>query len=276
MKKTLIAMAVAGVVSAPAFAGVGGSAALGYWGSDDYNDGTAKVGEAMVGGVLVLNASGEAQTNGGATVYGSMSLSASGQENGVGSTLATTGTVVGIKGGFGNISIGDGGSGAHMGQLAGDRYDVTDGGRYRHSFGYTNTFGPITMRATTDLSDTGVDTFGLQGVFGGVTVGVGTEDEDTVIGAAMSFGDVSLAIHSTSWDASNDDSLAIKVSYSAGDVSASYQTETMDDADTTKNQLDVSYNLGGGAAISLRNRDQDATGTSIYSNYTRILLSVGF
>jgi len=269
-------MAVAGVVSAPVHADVGGSIAYGYWDVDG--------GDSTMGGVIVLNGSGEATTNGGSTVYGNVSLSSSGQELGNwGGSMGLTGVVVGIKGDFGNVSLGDGGSGAHLGQLAGDRWDVTDGARYRHAIGYTNSFEGITFRVTSDPSsddattplvdESGVNSFGLQGTFGGVTVGFGQEDDDSVIGASMSFGDIGLAIHQVSWDATDDTSLAIKVSYSAGAVSASYVTDTMDDADITKSQLDVSYDLGGGAAIKLRNRAADVGGGT---EYTRILLSVGF
>ena len=280
MKKTLIAMAVAGVVSAPVHAGVSGSMAYGYWDKGDTIEldptdplfGTViAVGDSMMGGILVLSASGESTTNGGSTVYGNFSLSASGQELGNwDGSYGSTGVVVGIKGDFGNISLGDGGSGAHLGQLAGDRMDVTRGDNYRHAIGYTNSFEGITIRATSDPSETGENTFGLQGVFGGVTVGFGKEADDTVIGAAMSFGDIGLAIHSTDWDAINESSLAIKVSYSAGDLSASYQTEDLDGY--VKSQLDVSYSLGGGAAVSLRNRADDSDS----GEYTRILLSTSF
>lgn len=271
MKKTLIAMAVAGVVAGPVSADVGGSAAMGYW--DNPN------GEAAVGSILVLNMSGETTTNGGSTVYGNVSLSASGQEVGVGSTLATTGSVVGIKGDFGNVSFGDGGSGAHLAQFAGDRHDVTQTARYRHAIGYTNSFGDITFRVTMDPGednvatpvDEGYTSMGVQGTFGPVTVGYGMEADDSVFGAKMSFGDFGLAMHQTDWDDIDDTSLAIKVSYSAGDISASYQTE--DKADVVRSQLDVSYDLGGGAAISLRNRASDVPADG---EYTRVLLSVGF
>ncbi len=269
-------MAVAGAVAGPAQAGISGSLAMGYW---DYSDADT-TNDSKVGAVYVINVAGEAQTNAGATVYGSLSLSGSDQEIGTGATVTTTGGVVGIKGGFGNVSIGDGGSGAHYGQFAGDRFDVTQGARYRHAIGYTNTFGPVSVRVTTDPSEDGENSFGIKGTFGMVTVGAGQEGDDTTIGASASLGAFGLAIHSTSWDAAStsgvaadDTSLAIKASYSAGDLSASYQTESLDDGDNTRGQLDIAYDLGGSTAVKLRHRTDDVTDSN---EYTRLLLSISF
>lgn len=281
MNKTLIALAVAGVVAAPmaAQAEIGGYAQIGYW--DKTVDGPS------LGGIIGITMSGEATTDGGSTVYGFVSLTASGQDIGVGSPLATTGSVVGIKGDFGNISFGDGGSGAHLAQFAGDAHDVTVSARYRHSFGYTNTFGDIKFRVTQDISDDwdkslgspgdqeGATTVGVQGTFGGVTVGFGQEDEDTVVGAKMSFGDISLAIHSTDWDNGDDSTPAIKVSWSSGRTSLSYFTEdrTIGGVDNTRTQIDGSYSLGGGASVKLRVRTDDLNDGR---EYTRLMLAISF
>ncbi len=280
MKKSLIALAVAGAVSAPAFADVGGFGGMGLKATDDGTN-----SDTQVIGIFGLNASGETQTDGGSTVYGNLSLTSSnGEMHGQnGGNFSVTGAVVGIKGDFGNLFLGNGGSGVHYAQLAGDRFDVSDSDRTKNAIGYDNTFGAISFRVTSDPSDSngetvigageGTTSVGLQGVFGGVTVGVGQEEDDTTVGASMGFGDIGLAIHSTQWDVADDDSLAIKISYSAGAVSAYYMTETMDGTDNTRGQLQIGYSLGGGAALTLRNRTDDLVDAN---EYTRLMLSLGF
>ncbi len=280
MKKSLIALAVAGAVSVPAFADVSGFGSMGLKATDD---GTTS--DTQIVGIFGLATSGETQTDGGSTVYGNLSLTSSnGEMHGrTGADFSVTGAVVGIKGDFGNIFLGNGGSGVHYAQLAGDRFDVSDSDRTKNSIGYDNTFGNISFRVTSDPSESngetvigageGTTSIGIQGVFGGVTVGVGQEEDDTTVGAAMSFGDVGLALHTTSWDVADDSSLAIKVSYSAGAVSAYFMTETMDDADVTRSQLQVGYSLGGGASVTFRSRMDDATEAN---EYTRILLGMSF
>ncbi|MDH5353184.1 MAG: porin [Gammaproteobacteria bacterium] len=278
-------MAVAGVVSAPAFAEVSGFGSMGIKMTD-----SAGVSDTQVVGIFGLNASGEAQTNGGSTVYGNLSLTYSNGEvyGTTGADFTTTGAVVGIKGDFGNIHLGDGGSGIHLAQLAGDRMDVSVGGRTRNSIGYTNSFGDITFRVTSDPSESngvtasggipvsldaeGTTSVGIQGTFSGVTVGFGQEEDDSTVGAAMSFGDIGLAIHSTSWDLVDDSSVAVKLSYSAGDVSASFQTESFSDIDYDRSQIDVAYSLGGGASVKFRSRMDDDEA----NEYTRIMLGLNF
>ncbi len=277
MKKTLIAMAVAGVVAAPVQADIGGSLGMGILSGDVVD---------QVYGILVLNMNNEVMTDSGMTVYGNLSLSYDSPEPGnFNGAFAFTGLVVGIKGDFGNVHIGDGGSGVHLAQFAGDRFDVSQGGRYRHAIGYTGNFGGITVRATQDPNDGGpaattdedYTTFGIKGTFAGVEVGFGQEDEDTTIGARYGMGDWSFAVHSTEWDdatipvsGSDDSSIALKVGWSGGMVSASFQTEELNDR--TKSQIDAAYNLGGGAAVKLRIRMDDVDS----GEYTRLLLTVGF
>jgi hypothetical protein len=268
MKKTIIAMAIASVVSAPAYAAVGGFGSMGIKSSDA----VGVAGGTEIIGIFGLNASGSTETNGGSTVYGNLSLTSSNAEMSgqSGANFFVTGTVVGIKGGFGDVFFGNGGSGVHMAQLAGDRHDVSQGGRTRNGVGYQNSFGPVSLRVTTDPSDSGVSSMGVQGQVAGITVGVGMEDKDTTVGASMGFGAMSVAVHSTTWDAPSDTSVAVKLSYAAGDVSASFQTETL--ASNTKSQIDASYALGGGASVKLRSRmDDTKTG-----EYTRVMLGMSF
>jgi hypothetical protein len=269
MKKTIIAMAIASVVSAPAYAAVSGFGNMGI-------KSTTAVGAAggtEVIGIFGLNANGSVATNGGSTVYGNLSLTSSNAEmvGQTGANFFVTGAVVGIKGGFGDVFFGNGGSGVHMAQLAGDRHDVSQGGRTRNGIGYQNSFGDVSFRVTTDPSNNGVASMGVQGKFSGVTVGVGSEDKDTTVGASMGFGAMSVAVHSTTWDAPSDTSVAVKVGYSAGDVSASFQTEDL--AGNVRSQIDASYALGGGATMKLRSRTDDA---SAAGEYTRLMLGLSF
>ena len=187
-----------------------------------------------------------------------------------------------------------------MAQFAGDRFDVSDGKRYRQGFGYTGDFGGITVRATSDPSDDngtipadptatppvlqqdveGVTTFGIKGTFAGFEVGYGQEDEDVTIGVRYGMGDWTFAAHATEWDLATttqaqaapgeDSSVALLVGWSGGNWSASYQTEELNNR--TKSQFDGAYNLGGGAALKLRVRMDDIDA----DEYTRLLLTVGF
>jgi hypothetical protein len=270
MKKTIIAMAIAGVVSAPAYAGVSGFGNMGLKSTD--------AADTEVVGIFGLNANGSVETNGGSTVYGNLSLTSSNAEMSgqSGANFFVTGTVVGIKGGFGDIFLGNGGSGVHMAQLAGDRHDVSQGNRTRNAVGYQNSFGDVSFRVTSDMSKSngttaGVTSAGVQFKVAGITVGAGMEDADTTVGASMGFGAMSVAVHSTTWDVVSDSSVAVKLGYSAGDVSASFQTEDL--AGNVKSQLDASYALGGGATVKLRSRMDDAGAAG---EYTRVMLGLSF
>jgi len=284
MKKTLIAMAIAGVISAPVHAaGHSESPAIGGFGQMGVKS-TDAAGTEIIG-IFGITASGSTETNGGSTVYGNLSLTSSNAEMAGqnGSNFTVTGAVVGIKGGFGDVFLGNGGSGVHLAQFGGDRQDVSQGNRTRNGIGYQNSFGDLKVRVTTDLSDDnssatglqeGVNSMGVQYTVSGITLGAGTEGDDTTIGAKMSFGDIGVAVHSTSWDVAAADgdtgSLGMKLSYSSGDVSASYQAETF--GGRSKSQIDAAYSLGGGVSLKLRSRMDDVAS----GEYTRLMLAMGF
>jgi hypothetical protein len=276
MKKTIIALAVVGAFSTSVQAGVSGFAGFGYWSNPDATDADNANAKTRINGLFGLNMSSSVETDGGSTVYGNVSLTKSGGRAPMAQStqLWITGAHVGIKGAFGDVFLGNGGSGASHGQFAGDRHDVTINGRRNESVGYRNTVGPASFTVTMDPAKDGVSSMGVSGTFSGVTVGFGKEDKDTVVGAKMAFGAIGVALHKTTWDNGDDSGPAIKVSYSAGAISASYQTEsrTTGGVDNVRSQIDAAYSLGGGAAVKLRNRANDAN----TSQYTRILLTTSF
>jgi hypothetical protein len=276
MKKTIIALAVVGAFSTSVQAGVSGFAGFGYWTNPDAADTNNSDAKTRISGLFGLNMSSSVETDGGSTVYGNVSLTHSNQRAPQAKTIGlfVTGAHVGIKGAFGDVFLGNGGSGASHGQFAGDRHDVTINGRRNESMGYRNTVGPVSFTVTSDPAKDGVSSMGLSGTFSGVTVGYGKEDEDSVIGAKMDLGAIGLALHKTTWENGDDSGPAIKVSYSAGAMSASYQTEsrTSGGMDNVRSQLDAAYSLGGGAAVKLRHRTNDADS----GQYTRVLLTTSF
>ncbi len=293
MKKSLIALAVAGAVSAPAYAEFGGSINLGY-------KSTPATDEIVTGGII-LNYNGEVQTNGGSTVYSNVSYSHSGNDFQGKNDTIITGAVVGIKGGFGNISLGDGGNGGNYAEFADDNFDSTNG--HKESIGYANEFGPVSILITYDPTDVARDiawgdgedqntieyadtvlTYGAKVDIGPVTLGAsnasyGSDLDIMIFGAEAGFGDFGVAAHMASYDndANKPTNTAIELKWASGDFSAAFASHTLDyddstQDDNTRNEINIGYALGGGASINFRHRDDDA-GTW---EYDRIVLATSF
>ncbi|MEE9321823.1 MAG: porin [Granulosicoccus sp.] len=272
--KTAVAVAIAGIAAAPMIATadttLSGDVQLQIKGSDA--DGDAGDAQIAAGDVL-FGLVAEHELNSGLTGYGSLRFDYDALSNAGGSAVDAAGDAVkggpsgdsvyvGVKGGFGDLRVGEIPLAVEYGQVANDIFDV--GAEINGGISYTGSFGPVGLIANyspapnQDAMGVGVK-FGM----GGFNIGLGAEDRDELMNASagVSFGyaGASIALHYWTMEAAAgaDDltSIAAKVGYDFGDVSAAltYATQTDDGAvDESAIRLDLGYGLGGGMEISTR------------------------
>lgn len=285
--KTLVAVAIAGIAATPMIASadttLSGTVAIMLAGNDgDDGDVRVAVDDVMVGVVSTH------EMNNGLDAYGSLRIdlnSLSGADAGGGKA---DNVYVGIKGGFGDLRLGEVANAAEYGQVANDLHDID--GNSNGGISYTGTFGPATIGA--DWSPANNDdriAVGAKFSLGGFAIGVGgaTQDDTTKVsaGASFSLAGASVAVHY--WVRQPDGSdvepsaVAVKVGYGIGGVAAAvtYSQGTDIPADhETKIRLDLSYGLGGGMTVSSRinaNSDHTDAATDDVVDY-RLMFSKSF
>ena len=190
MKKTLISMAVAAaMVPAMAMADVtvSGVVQVGIGAND--GEGTDEI-HAQYGDVRINFAASE--DLGWATGYGNVRIDFDG--NNV--TGPSDVTKVGLKGDFGDISLGDVGSAVGKGLLGGDLFDSAPG--CSACVAYTNSFSGLGLKVALEPGgnpggvgeDWGMSIGADYSIAGGITLGAGTysrdEDSWTAVGAQYS------------------------------------------------------------------------------------------
>ncbi len=291
--KTAVAVAIAGIAAAPMIASadttLSGVVEIALQGTDITDD------ELEVGtGDVLFGIVAEHELNSGLTGYGSLRvdldrLSNQGSifvENGpgedddlnVGSVGTADAVYTGIKGGFGDVRIGEIPLAVEYGQVANDIFDV--GSEISGGLSYTGSFGPVGLVA--NFSPEGSqDALGLGAKFGigGFSIGLGAEQrgaDDLVNGAAgVSFAMAGASINAHYWskevaEGTGDgdlESISVQAGYGFGGVNAVLTFSTLeDDGATDKDaiRLDLGYALGGGTLLSTRitqnndNNDTDA------------------
>ncbi|ASJ75948.1 porin [Granulosicoccus antarcticus] len=294
--KTAVAVAIAGIAAAApmivsADTTLSGVVELTLQGSDvDATDEDPLAGDLRVGtGDVLFGIVAEHELNSGLTGYGSLRvdldrLSNAGAvdiENGPGEdddvTVGSVGTsdavYAGIKGGFGDIRIGEIPLSVEYGQVANDIYDV--GSEINGGLSYVGNFGPVGLIANYS-PEPNSDAVGLGAKFalGGFSIGLGAEDraeqQNIAGGISFAFAGASIAAHFWSKEeaegGTNGDleSMSVKVGYGFGGVTADLTVSTLeDDGATDENaiRLDLGYALGGGTLLSSRitqfNNDND-------------------
>jgi len=272
-KKTALAVAIAGIAAAPiASADVTISGYLGF-----IIEGTDEDGDAgnlgMVGDDSTLNVNATHKLNSGLTGYGNWRVDA----GLVGSAAVADNVHVGVKGGFGDIRVGEVPDAIEYGQVANDpRFDI---GTENFGISYTGKFGPAQIglnwspegsTGSTDFDGAPDDRVGSDRIaagikfgFGGFGVGIGVGEiaDDTAFSAGVTFGFAGVSLAAAIKNIEDDETgleretVGATLGYGIGGFSAllTYELETGDifeDDDVVR--LDVGYGLGGGMNISTR------------------------
>ncbi len=252
MKKSALALAIAGIAAAPmAQADVTMSGYIGIiLGSSDA-DGAQL---SMASDDSTLNVSASHEMNSGLTGYGNYRTDF-GLSNGGGGDADNI--HIGIKGGFGDLRIGEVPDASEYGQVAGDI--LADIGGEERGISYTGSFGAATVGVNfSPEGDNDKIGAGIKFSVGGFALGVGgaSAGDDTRMSAGASFGFGGASIGLAYKDFDNErQTIGGKVGYSVGGVSLglTYEAEAGDVNDgDSKLRFDAGYGLGGGVGISTR------------------------
>ena len=193
---------------------------------------------------------------------------------GTAGTVAADNIYVGVKGGFGDVRLGEIPLAVEYGQVANDIYDVGD--TVVDGLSYVGAFGPVGVIANYSLEDDS-DMFGVGAKFtlAGVTIGAGYElrnvaDDETgnyAVGASFALAGFSIGAHywlkegaDGGTDTEGDEqSVSVQVGYGIAGVNlgVTYSLLTTDltddeEAEESSLRLDAGYDLGGGMDISTR------------------------
>jgi len=315
LKKTAIAIAIAGVAAAPMMASatttISGLVQVKVQGTDKDDDPETASNESrpdIAAGDVRVAISKEHELNSGLTGYGNLQfnlddLTGEGGVAGQGiqddvadpdgsltdedlvelassATVASDNVYVGVKGGFGDIRIGEIPLAVEYGQLANDIHDV--GGTVVDGISYTGTFGIFGVGLNfSPGEDSDVIGAGVKFNFAGATIGAGFEDRNELtnfsVGASYGIAGFSLAAHAWSQGQldieENDATGATTITNSLDDVTAfavqvgytiagvnlgvTYSQLTKQVGEDAEDEeaiirLDAGYDLGGGMDISTR------------------------
>lgn len=302
LTKTAIAVAIATFAAAPIVASadttLSGAVQLQLRGTDA--EGPESEAQFGAGDVLV-GVSTSHELNSGLTGYGSLRIDLDRLSNAgtvvatgdpatedddvrIGSAGTADSVFVGIKGGFGDIRIGEVPNAVEFGQVSNDIFDVA--GEDNGGISYTGSFGPASIIAQFSPEQNN-DIIGIGAKFGigGFSVGIGGENRadltNVAAGVSFAFAGASIAAHVWSKEQAADDlqSFAVKVGYGFGGVAAGL-TFTAQEAGTAVDdsaiRLDLGYDLGGGMDISTRITSTTNNVVDVDSTAWRIQLSKTF
>jgi len=282
MKKTLIAVAIAGIAATPMIASatttLSGVVELKFEGSDDESDDVNsngedgfEAGEAQIAvGDVLFGFSASQALNSGLTGYGSLRVDLNRFSNGnhlafdgdgdaTGVNLADS-VYVGIKGGFGDFRFGETGNPGEYGQISDAFFDM--GIDINQGIGYTGSFGGATIGAAYSPA-TNQDVYGLGAKFAwkGLSLAVSMQDFDEGVNAAASVGfayaGASIGLGITTEEspvpgADDEQTIKAKVGYSISGVALGLTFETQTESEDSGVRLDANYDLGGGMNIGTR------------------------
>ena len=281
-KKTALALAIAGIAVAPmAQADVTLSGYIGVilGGSDaeELPDGTSPGDPTMSSDDSSLNVSASHTMNNGLTAYGNYRL-----DSGLtGSTPAGDNIWVGIKGGFGDIRMGEVPDAMEYGQVAGDI--LADVGGENAGISYTGSFGPVSLGVNwSPQNNSDAMGAGIKFSLGGFAIGVGGGTRGDVdrmsAGASFSAAGASIGVAYKSLD-DDRQTAGIKVGYGISGVSLAVTVEAevgdTNDGDS-KIRFDAGYGLGGGMNISFRANSFTSDDASKEVTDYRVLLAKSF
>jgi len=281
-RKSALAVALASMAAASiaqADVTLSGQVAIKLGGSDCEDNGDDSCGDpTLAGDDSLLNVAASHTMNNGLTAYGNYRLDSAL----TGSGPAADNVWLGMKGGFGDIRVGEVPDASEYGQVAGDI--LADVGGENAGISYTGAFGPVTLGLNwspqNNSDKTGV---GVKFALGGFNIGLGAADIDgltrTSVGASFSYAGASIALAAKDFD--NDRStVGAKVGYSISGVSLglTFEAEAGDVNDgDSKIRFDAGYNLGGGMNVSTRINvfTDDDNGDNDLTDY-RVMLNKSF
>lgn len=289
-RKTAMAVALASMAAAPlAQADVTLSGYIGVIiGGSDFEDpvtGDDGPGDlTMSSDDSTLNVAATHTMNSGLTAYGNYRL-----DSGLtGSTPAGDNVWVGVKGGFGDIRLGEVPDALEYGQVANDA--LFDIGGENAGISYTGAFGPVTLGLNwSPQNNSDKTSAGIKFALGGFNIGVGGSDIDgetrTSAGASFSFAgaSVALALKNVADPAGGGEdfsTVGAQIGYGIAGVSLGLTFEAFQDGDNDGDslvRLDAGYDLGGGMNISTRitATTDDDNGDNDLTAY-RLLLAKSF
>lgn len=278
--KTAVAVAIAGIAAAPMIASadttLSGVVEINMNGSDADGD----AGDLRVGtGDVLFGIVAEHELNSGLTGYGSLRVDLDRLSNAgtvvvdgdplteeddvrIGSAGTADSVYVGIKGGFGDVRLGEIPLAVEYGQVANDIFDV--GSEINGGLSYVGNFGPVGLIANFS-PEPNSDAVGLGAKFGigGFSVGVGAEDRAELqnIAGGVSFAFAGASIDAHYWNKEEGagdgdlESISVRIGYGFGGVTAALTASTLEDDGATDKEairLDLGYALGGGTLLSTR------------------------
>ncbi len=184
-------------------------------------------------------------------------------------TVAADNVYVGVKGGFGDIRLGEIPLAVEYGQVANDIHDV--GSTVVDGISYVGTFGPAGIIANYSLEPNS-DMLGIGAKFSafGASIGVGYEqrnigdDSADNVAAGASFGIAGFSVAAQYWNKGgvgaqeDEENLAVKVGYSISGVALGLTYSLLNNAGRIEDneesiiRIDASYGFGGGFDISTR------------------------
>ena len=321
LTKTVLAVAIAGIAATPMMASatttLSGYVGVQFEGSDNDACTTSAEPDAAVNlsdptdpdsdSICRVNSQGEAfeegdariasndvnvgvsasqALNSGLTGYGSVRIDVDTLSSG--SSFTADNVYVGVKGGFGDLRLGEVANPGEYGQLLDIINDMGVG--IDAGIGYEGSFGGATVGASYSPAPN-QDVFGVGAKFAwsGLSIGVGMQnlDESTNISAQVGFSYAGASIGIgmnqiedgfTSAAGATDDETAIgvKVGYSIAGVGLAVSFQQEQESEDQVIRLDANYDLGGGLDISTRiNSNSGATSADDSSDW-RILLGKSF
>jgi len=222
---------------------------------NDSGDPILALDEAVVGIVATH------KTNFGFDAFGSIRYDGDGFS---GSAVSDDNVYLGIKGGFGEIRIGEVPVAAEFGQVSNDIFDQT--GDVNQGISYTGGFGPLAI-AVNASPDRNEDLIGVGAKlsFGPVIFGAGVEERFDLsnfsVGASFGFAGASISAHyaEREIDGPDDDVeiFGVNVGYGFAGVAIGLTYMEQSNAsgqgiDDEAFRIDVGYGIGGGFNISGR------------------------
>lgn len=249
MKKSLMALAVTSIFIGPvaqaAEISVGGAVQMFLYLNQDMNADDPEVENGDV--ELALEASEQA---GGQTGYVKYRL-----DGGLkGDALSTGKSTAGVKGAWGDLSIGSTTDLTDWGQYGNDIYDV--GHTFeRGSLGYVRDFGGMKLgigytpgqnvaNQVGNVGDTdSILGVGLEIAAGAYTIGFNTQDAETTLGIKGLLGNIEFGLHYIDVDGAADEIIGFKIAGKSGAIDLALSYNGQGDEDETR--LDVAYPIAG-------------------------------
>lgn len=300
MKKSLIALAVAGAMTVPAI--VQADVTLSGVVEAEVTK-TTDADTKIAAGDVQLNVAGSQDLGGGLTAFanvrfdGVLSESAALSDNSDPADttvqytdghngVMTDSVNVGVKGDFGTLTFGETGVPAEASQLAGDLHDAYADLNSAASYATTIADGVDFSVAVAPEGSGDTTSIGVSFAVDAVTFGLGHNNVATVGGDAAGYGikyaegDISLAVAAADVDNSKD-IVSGKATYAVDDLTFAV-THSSEDSDGTNygsdmTRFEATYALGTGTSLNLRSTTTDSDNPATKdSTTTRLLYSVSF